>query len=110
MTNAHLDMDSDVRDLIENLDRNTAYRAICHGDPHAMARLQKNGSATITVGNEGTPQGERQVESLLRFIVDRPLLYAMEDAEADNKMYDHLGEHRILGKHKKKKGKKMRSY
>jgi hypothetical protein len=34
----------------------------------------------------------------LRFMVPREIERALEDAEGDNKVYDALGEHRILGR------------
>jgi hypothetical protein len=46
--------------------------------------------------------GPRQVESFLRFM-DESLERQCEQAEADNVVYDALGEHRILGRAKKKK-------
>ena len=47
--------------------------------------------------------GPQQVESLLAFMVDDPMERALENVERDNIVYDGLGEHRILGKRKKKK-------
>lgn len=57
---------------------------------------------------EGTPPGEefgpRQVESLLSFVVEPDVERTLEDTERDNIVYAALGEHRILGKRKEKKG------
>ena len=60
--------------------------------------------------NRETPFGERQVESFLRFMVSQEIEREFEDAVADNIVYDSLGEHRILGKAKKKKKKRSMAY
>ena len=49
--------------------------------------------------------GPAQRESLLAFIVSTDIEDAMAHAEGDNIVYDALGEHRILGKSRKKKGR-----
>jgi hypothetical protein len=104
---AHIDMTESTTELADRLARDTMYRAICDGDPAAMARLQKEGSATVSIDlRREAPLGQRQVESLLCFMVSPDVDRAMEDAEGDNVVYDGLGEHRILGK---KKGKKKTS-
>ncbi len=63
----------------------------------------------VSVNEETVPNednlGPQQVESLLAFMVELPIERALENAERDNIVYDGLGEHRILGKHKKKKKK-----
>jgi len=104
---AHIDMTEHMNDLAERLARDTMYQAICNGDPRALARLQREGSvkATIDLRREA-PLGQRQVESLLSFMVSEEVERSLEDAEGDNKVYDALGEHRILGKCKPKKGTK----
>ena len=109
---AHIDMQESTGDLADRLARDTMFRAICDGDPRAMARLQQEGSTTVTVDlRREAPLGQRQVESLLCFMVSDEAERAMEDAERDNIVYDGLGEHRILGKKKKKKKKsRMVSY
>lgn len=55
-----------------------------------------------TVPNEDT-LGPQQVESLLAFMVENSTERALENAERDNIVYDALGDHRVLGKNKKKK-------
>ena len=108
---AHIDMVESTTELADRLARDTMFRAICEGDPTAMARLQKEGSTTIPIDlRREAPLGQRQVESLLCFMVSPELEKALEDAEGDNVVYDGLGEHRILGKKKKKKKSRMVSY
>lgn len=103
---AHIDMTEQMNDLAERLARDTMYQAICNGDPKALARLQREGSKTITIDpRRETPFGQRQVESLLSFMVSEEIERALEDAEGDNVVYDALGEHRVLGRAKKKKKK-----
>jgi len=103
MFDAHIDMTEKMEDLAERLARDTMYHAICHGDPKAMARLEKQGSVKATIDpRREAPLGQRQVESLLCFMVSEETERAMEDAERDNIVYDALGEHRILGPAKKK--------
>jgi hypothetical protein len=106
---AHIDLQESTTELADRLARDTMFRAICEGDSQAMARLQQEGSTTVTIDlRRETPLGQRQVESLLCFMVSKETQREMEDAELDNIVYDGLGEHRILGKKKKKK-KKSRS-
>lgn len=67
-----------------------------------MLRLEKQGGVKITVDPQRKdPLGQRQVESLLCFMVSEETERALEDAGADNIVYDGLGEHRILGRAKK---------
>lgn len=47
--------------------------------------------------------GPRQVESLLQFLINDSIERKLNIAERNNIVYDGLGEHRILGKKKKKK-------
>lgn len=99
----HQDAEETTRSIAERLARDTMFQAICNGDIKAMSRLEKQGSIQIPVDlRRETPLGQRQVESLLRFMVSRDIEYALEDAEGDNKVYDALGDHRILGKKKRK--------
>ncbi len=103
---AHIDMQESTTELADRLARDTMFRAICEGDPSAMVRLQKEGSATAYIDlRREVPLGQRQVESLLCFMVSHETEMALEDAEGDNIVYDGLGEHRILGQSKKKKKK-----
>lgn len=110
---AHLDMEELTREISQRRATELMYRAICTGEPIAMTKLQQKGS----VGSSSSSMykcaqenamkrrevllGTNQVESLLRFMVSREVQYQMEDAEGDNKIYDSLGNHRILGKKKK---------
>lgn len=111
---AHLDMEELTKGIFEQRAQKLMYKAIVTGDLIAMAKLEKEGTVAGTKSMEQCARenaikrqeiflGTRQVESLLRFMVSRELLYEMEDAEADNLVYDKLGEHRILGKKKTKK-------
>ena len=103
---AHIDMQESTADLADRLARGTMFRAICDGDPGAMSRLEKEGSTTVTIDlRREAPLGQRQVESLLCFMVSDETKIEMENAERDNIVYDGLGEHRILGKKKKVKKK-----
>lgn len=103
---AHIDMHESTTELADRLARDTMFRAICEGDPQALAKVQREGSATVSVDlRKEAPLGQRQVESLLCFVVSENTERALEDAERDNIVYDGLGEHRILGKKKKKKKK-----
>ena len=98
---AHIDVTESPGELAERLAQDAMYQAICTGNPRAMARLQKEGSVeTILDLRREAPVGQRQVESLLRFMVSKETERDMEDAEGDNIVYDGLGEHRVLGKKK----------
>jgi len=100
---AHIDAEETTRSLAERLARDTMFHAICHGDPRAMRRLEQQGSIKIPIDlRREAPLGQRQVESLLRFMVPRQIEREFEDAEGDNVVYDALGEHRILGRVRKK--------
>jgi hypothetical protein len=108
---AHIDMTEQMNSLAERLAQDTMYRAVCQGDPSALARLQRQGSVQTTIDlRKETPLGQRQVESLLSFMVSETTERAMEDAERDNIVYDGLGEHRILGRVKKNKKKRTMKY
>lgn len=97
----HIDVTEGPGELAERLAQESMYQAICTGNPRAMARLQKEGSAETTIDlRREAPVGQRQVESLLRFMVSKETERGIEDAEGDNIVYDGLGEHRILGKKK----------
>lgn len=78
---------------------------------HQNQRAQSRSRADlrITINGETVPNadllGARQVESLLSFIVEDSTERALNTAELDNRTYDGLGEHRILGRNKKKKKK-----
>ena len=108
---AHIDMQESTTELADRLARDTMFQAICEGNPTAMVRLQKEGSATTAIDlRREVPFGQRQVESLLCFMVSHETEMALEDAEGDNVVYDGLGEHRVLGRAKKKKKKRMTTY
>lgn len=53
--------------------------------------------------------GPAQRESLLAFVIATDIEDAMSHAEGDNIVYDALGEHRILGPHRKVKGRILSS-
>jgi hypothetical protein len=76
-------------------------------------RASENVDFRVHMAGETVPEadslGPQQVESLLAFVIDEPLERALENAERDNIIYDALGEHRILGKAKKKPGSKISS-
>ena len=103
---AHIDIQESTTELAERLAQNTLFQAVCEGNPSAMARIQREGSTTVSIDlRREIPFGQRQVESLLCFMVSDSAEKALEDAEGDNVVYDGLGEHRVLGKKKKKKKK-----
>ncbi len=110
---AHLDMEALTREITQRRELELMYQAICTGEPVAMAKLQQEGSVGPSsfsmskcarenaLKRQSALLGTRQVESLLRFMVSREVQYQMEDAEGDQKIYDSLGSHRILGQKKK---------
>ena len=101
---AHIDMQESTKDLADRLAQDFLFQAVCNGNQKAMSRIQKDGSRQVSVDmRKEVSLGQRQVESLLRFMVSEETYRAMEDAERDNIVYDGLGEHRILGKKKKKR-------
>ena len=107
----HISLTESTSELADRLARDTQYRAICEGDPNSMHRLQQEGSIKTTIDlRRDLPLGQRQVESLLCFMVSDEIERELEDAEGDNIVYDGLGEHRILGKKKKKKKSRTISY
>ena len=122
MVNTHISLTESTSELADRLARDTQYKAICDGDPQAMSKLQQQGSIggwhdsfhkcanENEIKRQGTPLGQRQVESLLCFMVSPELERELEDAEGDNVVYDGLGEHRILGKKKKIKKSRTISY
>ncbi len=106
----HIDMNTEVQNLIRAQEESLAFRAICQGDKAAMAKLRNRsdaGSAQVLEKavreRKDTPFGQAQVESFLRFMVSRETTRDIEDVGRDNLVYDALGEHRVLGKAKKKK-------
>ncbi len=110
----HLDMNSEIQKILQERRASGMF-----SNPSKDEKQKRAEEAYVQCGmenalvrrNKGISVGERQVESILRFIIDRPTQIQLEDAVADNIVYDQLGEHRILGKKKsKKKKKKMRSY
>ena len=112
---AHIDIQNDIQEstteLAERLARDTLFRAVCEGNSSAMSRVEKEGSTTVAINlRREIPFGQRQVESLLCFMVSGPTEKALEDAEGDNVVYDGLGEHRVLGKKKKAKKSRTISY
>ena len=95
---AHINIVEKKDNPAEQLAKEIMYQAICNGNPVAMSRLQKEGGVETVIDlRRDAPVGQRQVESLLRFVVSSDLERSMEDAEGDQIVYDGLGEHRILG-------------
>jgi hypothetical protein len=114
----HIDMNEEIQQIIRErsyLQQRRWRSSIFSAPPEEKNRVAEE--AMNRCGRENSlvraakrvPEGQRQVEALLRFPIDRVTQRAMEDAEADNIVYDQLGEHRILGKKKKNK-KKKRGY
>ena len=104
----HIDMNPEIQRLVLAREQDVAYKAIVQGDPNAMSQLQYDNQAVVgevlaKARRERKDSGPAQVESFLHFVIDRVTERQIEDAEADNVVYDALGEHRILGK--KRKGK-----
>ena len=105
MTNIHINMDEEIRELLSRRENDIVFRAVVLGDPIAHAKLKEERSTVLSVNvARDIPFEARQVESFLRFMDER-LEVDMELAEMDNIVYDGLGTHRILGKKKKKKKK-----
>ena len=102
MRNAHLDINEIINESLNKARTGLFNRLTSRRDPDT--RLTVNGETV----NEAE-LGEAQVQSLLAFRINPNLELALEDAERDNIIYDGLGEHRVLGKKKKKK-KRMPSY
>jgi hypothetical protein len=100
MSNAHFDLTHLIHHELEKRE----------------ARLSRPQNSNQTLGfieihlddSKATPWdriGPAQRESLLAFIVSTEIEDAMSHAEADHKVYDALGEHRILGESKRGKGR-----
>ena len=92
--------------------KNAAAKTTTNATPQIrLLDFQKDPDIRISINGETVPNvenlGTQQVESLLAFMVEDPLERELENAERDNIVYDGLGEHRILGKVKKKKKKKQ---
>lgn len=109
MMDIHIDMNPEIQKLLALREGDLPYRAIVQGDPTAMAKLANSPGTdpdwAKKIARESKAHlGPAQVESFLRFVVDRSTERALEDAEADNGVYNHLGEHRVLGKKKCGKG------
>ncbi len=110
MSNTHFNMDQIIKDIQVSRGKLAMLQAVCEGDARALKIVQEEGSVKIRVDVEKEiPIGTRQVESLLRFSLERNVERAIEDALADHIVYDQLGEHRILGRAKKPKRKKAPS-
>jgi hypothetical protein len=111
MTNKHLNLEEDVRRLVEAQEGDLAFRAICQGDQEALRELSTKGSIQSQFDPLKEPQlGPAQREALLTFVLEEEVARALEDTQADNIVYDQLGEHRILGRVKKKKKPSSPSY
>ena len=115
MVQAHLDIQNILQEELEKRrkDRLLHVQQVRHENhlkratkkeevyPGMVFRVSVNEETVLTEDNLG-PQ---QVESLLAFMVEADIERGLENAEMDNIVYDALGDHRILGKHKKKKKK-----
>lgn len=105
MSNVHIDMEEEIKELLAQRENDTVFQAVVNGDPAAQAKLREERSTAVRIDlKRDIPFETRQVESFLRFM-DAGLEKEMELAEMDNVVYDGLGTHRILGKKKNKKKK-----
>ncbi len=96
MNNTHLDINEVIRESLNKERTGLFKRLTSQRDPDI--RMTTNGE---TVNEKEL--GEAQVQSLLAFRVNPDTEENLENAERDNIVYDGLGEHRVLGKKKKKK-------
>ena len=113
MVHKHLDIQSILEEELkkQRKDRLLHVQQVRHEDHLKRATEEEEvypgGVFRVSVNEETVPNvdnlGPQQVESLLAFIVEDSMERALENAERDNIVYDGLGEHRILGKKKKKK-------
>ena len=113
---AYIDMNEDIQKMLVKRQSNNEWMAIVQGDRRALAELQNTPpkryeelSLKIAAERKGPEFGPRQTESFLHFVFEGKERQ-IEDAEADNIVYEALGEHRILGKAKKKKKKRTSVY
>ena len=104
MVHEHLDIQSILQ---EELKKERADRLLHVQQVHRKRRTWEQSDFNMSSEGETVLEadtlGPQQVESLLAFMVEYSTERALENAERDNIVYDALGEHRILGKHKKKK-------
>ncbi len=109
MVHSHLDIQSILE---EELKKQRESRILHLQDLSQKKHVRDNPDFNVLANGETVPNednlGPQQVESLLAFVVGNPTERFLEDTERDNIVYDALGDHRILGKHKKKKKKKAR--
>ena len=103
MPNLHIDMNEEIQRIL----RNRQAQSMFYNSPSSVERQKRfeESMQQCIRENMRVPEGCRQKESTLRFIIDRDTERAIEDAEANNIIYDYLGEHRILG-HKRHSVKK----
>ncbi len=115
MVHSHLDIQSILQEELEKqrADRILHVQRVRHVNhlKHATKKEEVYPGKVfrVSVNGETVPEADtlppQQVESLLAFMVGDPTERSLEDTERDNIVYDALGDHRILGKHKKKKKK-----
>jgi hypothetical protein len=92
------------------LDIHLLRAAVLDGDESCLQRLRTLGSVGVGLrGNEleNPTSAYRQVESLLKHVLDFEVERALADQENINDAIHHLNQHnRIIGRKKKKKKKK----
>ncbi len=107
MVHEHLDIQSILQGELRKRRKASLFHVQQVRHEQEKKRVAENIDLRIVVGGETVPikdnLGPQQVESLLAFMVEAPIERELENAERDNIVYDGLGEHRILGKKKKKK-------
>ncbi len=106
MVHEHLDIQSILQEELKKKRKEGIGRLI---QANERRRAWEMSDFNMLAGGETVPEADtlppQQVESLLAFLVEYSIERALEDAERNNIVYDALGDHRILGKHKRKKKK-----
>ncbi len=111
MINAHIDIQSIIQEEIKRRreDRLGHVQQVNH-----YSKVRENPNFRVVAEGETVPNldrlGPQQVESLLTFVVEDSVDRALGTAEMDNRVYDGLGEHRLLGRAKRKQKKKATPY
>ena len=104
MVHEHLDIQSILEEELKEKRKEGIGRLI---QANERRRAWEMSDFNMLAGGETVPEADtlppQQVESLLAFLVEISTERQLENVERDNIVYDGLGEHRILGKHKKKK-------
>jgi len=106
MINAHIDIQSIIQEEIQK--RRETMLGHVQQVNHSK-KVRENPNFKVVAEGETVPSmdelGPQQVESLLTFVVEDSVERALTTTELDNIVYDGLGDHRILGRAKKKKKK-----